>query len=134
MLKWLNIFSKKNEFYKYRANIISQMSEIKDWNKKTFRNATLEGQLMKLEEEYQEMIKAMGTSDYWKEKADVMIVLAGLQRFNSFIGHYMTISILDEMEQNRPEELKVLAEAMRTKMIKNRARKWHMCGNGLYHH
>lgn len=70
-------------------NIDNRLNSIKRWHEKTFPDATLAGQLAKLEEEICESLK-VGKKDkaaLFEEIADVLIVCAGLRRFDSKIGN-----------------------------------------------
>ena len=113
----------------------NEMKEIEDWNRATFKNATKSGQLMKLEEEMLEAAEAVGgeTKHFLEEQADVWIVLAGLRRFNSVIGHALEIS-LKKNSLSMPETKIAMLAAILRKMDINKARKWGKPVNGLYKH
>lgn len=49
----------------------------------------MEGQLIKLEEELNELVNAKNKKEKLKEAADVYIVLCGLKRWDSYIGKFM---------------------------------------------
>ena len=123
------------------ANIIfdtmfeNEMNDIERWNRATFKNATKSGQLMKLEEEMLEAAEAVGgeTKHFLEEQADVWIVLAGLRRFNSAIGHALEIS-LKKNALIAPETKIAMLAAILRKMDINKARKWDKPVNGLYKH
>lgn len=123
------------------ANIVfdtmfeNEMKEIEDWNRATFKNATKSGQLMKLEKEMLEAAEAIGsdTKHFFEEQADVWIVLAGLRRFNSAIGHALEIS-LKKNAMSKPETKIVVLGAILRKMDINKSRKWDKPVNGLYKH
>lgn len=113
----------------------NEMKEIEDWNRATFKNATKAGQLMKLEEEMWEAAEASegDTKHFVEEQADVWIVLAGLRRFNSAIGHALEIS-LKKNSLSMPETKIVMLSAILRKMDINKSRKWDKPVNGLYKH
>lgn len=113
----------------------NEMKEIEDWNRLTFKNATKAGQLMKLEEEMLEAAEACesDTKKFIEEQADVWIVLAGLRRFNSVIGHALEIA-LKKNTLRRPETKIAMLGAILKKMDINKARKWGKPVNGLYKH
>lgn len=123
------------------ANIIfgivfeNEMKEIEDWNRVTFKNATKAGQLMKLEEELLEAAEASedDLKHFAEEQADVWIVLAGLRRFNSAIGHALEIS-LKKNSLSMPETKIIMLGAILRKMDINKSRKWGKPVNGLYKH
>ena len=113
----------------------NEMKEIEDWNRATFKNATKAGQLMKLEEEMLEAAEASegDTKHFLEEQADVWIVLAGLRRFNSVIGHALEISLKKNTLSKPKTKIAMLAAILR-KMDINKARKWDKPVNGLYKH
>lgn len=113
----------------------NEMKEIEDWNRATFKNATKAGQLMKLEEEMWEVAEASegDTKHFIEEQADVWIVLAGLRRFNSIIGHALEI-YLKKNTLSKPEKKIAMLGAILRKMDINKARKWDKPVNGLYKH
>lgn len=113
----------------------NEMKEIEDWNRVTFKNATKSGQLMKLEEEMREAAEASegDKKHFLEEQADVWIVLAGLRRFNSVIGHALEIS-LKKNTLSMPETKIAMLAAILRKMEINKARKWDKPVNGLYKH
>lgn len=114
-------------------NIDNRLNSIKRWHEKTFPDVTLAGQLAKLEEEICESLK-VGKKDkaaLFEEVADVLIVCAGLRRFDSKIG----ISIENNYLNNAtPDILLVIDLAIIQKMNKNRKRKWEKTEDGRFHH
>lgn len=114
-------------------NIDNRLNSIKRWHEKTFPDATLAGQLAKLEEGICESLK-VGKKDkaaLFEEIADVLIVCAGLRRFDSKIG----ISIENNYLNNAtPDILLVIDLAIIQKMNKNRKRKWEKTEDGRFHH
>lgn len=114
-------------------NIDNRLNSIKRWHEKTFPDATLAGQLAKLEEEICESLK-VGKKDkaaLFEEIANVLIVCAGLRRFDSKIG----ISIENNYLNNAtPDILSVIDLAIIQKMNKNRKRKWEKTEDGRFHH
>lgn len=133
------IFSKKQKSLDklskalFLENIDNKLDSIKRWHQKTFPDATLAGQLAKLEEEICESLK-VGKKDkaaLFEEIADVLIVCAGLRRFNSKIG----ISIENNYIDNATTDiLAVIDLAIIQKMNKNRKRKWKKTADGRFHH
>lgn len=133
------IFSKKQKSLDklskalFLENIDNKLDSIKRWHQKTFPDATLAGQLAKLEEEICESLK-VGKKDkaaLFEEIADVLIVCAGLRRFDSKIG----ISIENNYLNNAtPDILSVIDLAIIQKMNKNRKRKWEKTEDGRFHH
>lgn len=114
-------------------NIDNRLNSIKRWHEKTFPDATLAGQLAKLEEEICESLKVSkkDKATLFEEIADVLIVCAGLRRFDSKIG----ISIENNYLNNAtPDILSVIDLAIIQKMNKNRKRKWEKTEDGRFHH
>lgn len=108
-----------------------ELNAIKEWNEKTFPDATLAGQLAKLEEEIEEMMQAKNNEDKMKELADVFIVLGGLRRWNSKIGisqENCHVAIMDT-----PILTNLIVEIAQ-KMEINLKRVWKKSGNGKFHH
>lgn len=114
-------------------NIDNRLNSIKIWHEKTFPDVTLAGQLAKLEEEICESLK-VGKKDkaaLFEEIADILIVCAGLRRFDSKIG----ISIENNYLNNATLDiLSVIDLAIIQKMNKNRKRKWEKTEDGRFHH
>lgn len=103
------------------------MTEIGEWHKQTFPNATLAGQLAKLEEELNEFKNApLGQRS--EELADIFIVLAGLRNFDSSIGRdYEQMFIW-------ARRIKGFFPSLVEKMEKNKQRNWKEVRPGEYHH
>lgn len=128
-LKGNKMFFKKRN--KIKEKIVRQLIDVEQWNKRTFRDATLGGQLEKLEEELKEFQEAKGKEEATKELADVFIVLGGLIRWNSRVGIFFENVYFDTL---KTKSLEALSEAIDAKMEINRKRKWHKTGNGKFHH
>lgn len=81
------IFSKKQKSLDklskalFWENIDNKLDSIKRWHQKTFPDATLAGQLAKLEEEISESLKTSpkDKAAFFEEIADILIVCAGLR-------------------------------------------------------
>ena len=114
-------------------NIDNRLNSIKRWHEKTFADATLAGQLAKREDEICESLKVgkKDTAAFFEEIADVLIVCAGLRRFNSKIGISIENSYLNNAT---PDVLSVIDLAIIQKMNKNRKRKWKKTEDGRFHH
>lgn len=117
----------------FLENIDNRLDSIKRWHQKTFPDATLAGQLAKLEEEISESLKTSPKDQaaFFEEIADVLIVCAGLRRFDSKIG-IATENYL--LEKATPDILAVINLAIMEKMEKNRKRKWKKTNDGRFHH
>lgn len=103
---------------------------IAEWHKRTFPEATLESQLLKLDEELKEVVAAKRAREFehfYNELADVYIVACSLKiRFNSTIGSYF----LGLIEENPAPNMQ---ERIDKKMDENLKRKWEF-KNGVYRH
>lgn len=112
-----------------------KLEEIKEWDAETFPDATPEGQLAKLDEEFGELDEAKTMEEREKELADIFIVLGGLLRRGSRLGNYVLNNLLDKMPN---EILEKLLKAIDAKMEvnKERTRKglWKKQPDGSYHH
>ena len=103
---------------------------IAEWHKSTFPDATWESQLLKLDEELEEVIEAQLAREFeqsYNELADVYIVACSLkERFNSTIGSYFVGLI----EENPAPDMQARIDK---KMNENLKRKWGF-KNGVYRH
>ena len=124
---------KKDEEAKYVLLLAlnCELNDIKKWNEETFTDATLGGQLEKVEEDFNEFFNAKEVEDQRKELADVFIVLGGLRRWGSKIGNNQEISLTEQMPV---EILGNLLIDIHNKMEINRKRVWKKSGNGKFHH
>lgn len=103
------------------------------WHKKTFPEATLEGQINKYAEETNEFLNTVSRKDLL-ELADMVIVCAGIMRFARKLGSCFlqnTYAICWEIGEYDMTEL---WDAVQHKMEKNRKRVWNKTDNGTYHH
>lgn len=99
------------------------LEKLAESHKALFPKATLESQVIKLEEELIELHNAVEFDDILKEKADVIIVCIGIYRFAPAVASYLlptALSELEEQEVNRKWQL-------------NLKRKWEWNGK-TYHH
>lgn len=108
-----------------------ELEKIKEWNEETFPDATLGGQLEKLEEEFEEFFTATEIEDQRKEMADIFIVLGGLRRWKSRIGNSQEVILTEDMPI---EVLGNLLIGINKKMEINRKRVWKKSGDGKFHH
>ena len=96
--------------------------QIAKWHEDTFPNATMESQLLKLEEEIGEYFSS---EDDMEEYADVYIVVKVLQlRYKSLIGDIMSELLLNDDDVIR---------CINNKMDINTQRKWEFV-DGVYRH
>ena len=104
--------------------------KIVEWHTKTFPDATLDSQLLKLDEELKEVVDAQRNGEKEKsydELADVYIVSVVLaKRFDSITGKYF-LGLLEEHPAQ--ESLKRVEKKMKI----NAKRKW-IKKNGVYRH
>lgn len=131
MLNDIYFMLEKIENEKIQKELEEELKKVTQWHKKTFPNADKAGQLLKLEEELKEAKQSQTEKEAYKELADVFIVLAGLDRFKSFIGGTLYGLLCDEINS---QEKKALLKAIREKMKINRARKWDKLKDGRFKH
>lgn len=101
------------------------------WHRETFPDETLEGQINKYAEETNEFMNA--DSDL-PELADMVIVCAGIMRFNKKLGSIFLQNTYIISWNIGEYDMTELWEAVQKKMETNRKRIWHKTGNGAYHH
>ena len=106
---------------------------IRKWHKETFPDATLEGQMNKYAEETNEFMNADSDKDLL-ELADMVIVCAGIMRFNKKLGSIFLQNTYVISWDIGEYDMTELWEAVESKMKKNRKRVWNKTGNGTYHH
>ena len=115
----------KNEFY-------DLAKKIADWHTVTFKDADKAGQLLKLDEEFDEWRQE--TADPEKqitELADCFIVASALWfRFEATIGMFTCKAIVKHCAYADGE----LYDAIQKKMTINFNRSWKKQANGSYHH
>ena len=127
------LFEKIEKTQKFELSIKfdEEMEKIKKWNEKTFPDATMAGQLMKLEEELREFTETKTQKEQTKELADVFIVLGGLKRWDCLIGNFIRNKLFDDAPVCA---LKRILKAIRRKMDINRKRTWKKSGDGRFQH
>lgn len=110
--------------------------DIVDWHVKTFPNATLGSQLVKFNEELNEL--EASTEDKAKELADMFIVAIVLMlRFNCKIGYIVLNALLPSLlgSLHTPQENEqYLNNLISDKMNINASRTWGELEPGLYKH
>lgn len=109
---------------------IELATEITEWHLNCFPTATLNGQLLKLEEELREWKEAVTVEDSGKELADVFIVCCGLARWHSITGKIITLGLLNDVTHYND----VFYKQVYNKHQKNKARVWQKTAEGSYHH
>lgn len=98
------------------------------WQRETFPNATLEGQIEKFKDERKEWEQAeMHYEELW-EAADMFIVACGIARFSLRIA----LGYFAEVE-NISSSYDGFDDAINEKMEINRKRQWNF-NNGQYQH
>lgn len=101
------------------------------WHKKTFPDATLEGQKAKFEEELNEY----NENTTLQELADMYIVACGIARFDSIVAvEYFAIVYKALMDWKTIGSVELVKQIVNKKMEKNRKRVWKKTGPGQYHH
>lgn len=103
-----------------------------DWHRKTFPDANLKGQILKYAEETNEFMYR-DLSDL-SELADMVIVCAGIMRFNKRLGGIFLQNTYEICWYIGEYDMTELWEAVDKKMEKNRKRVWNKKDNGTYHH
>lgn len=101
------------------------------WHAETFPDAKFQEQLIKLEEEMKEMAEAKSVWEKEKEFADVMIVCAGLKRWDCQIANYFIRQARGYCAGNA---LSIINKRIIEKMKKNRKRVWERMPDGTFHH
>lgn len=117
-------------------SLLDILEEAKAWHFEQFPDATYQGQLAKLEEELSEFHKEEEYSDAWyKELADVFIVLAGLSRWPSWICSTLRIYFnqFHYWSSNSDAQAR-LREEIKAKLEKNKARSWVQLPDGRFKH
>lgn len=135
MLDKFIMIAKHIEEEAIKDEIKKEIKKATKWHAKTFKDATLSGQLLKLEEEFKELRAEVRKKDsrkkVLKETADVLIVSAGLKRFDSPISDFIVGAIIENTDL---DSLYKILEALREKMQINRARKWEKQKDGRFKH
>ena len=112
-----------------------KLEKIKQWNAETFPDATPEGQLAKLDEEFRELDEAKTQEEMEKELADIFIVLGGLLRWGSRLANYVLNSLLETMPTEILEKLlKEIDNKMEVNKERTRKGLWKKKPDGSYHH
>lgn len=94
---------------------------IKTWHRKTFPDATLEGQLKKYAEETNEYMETDDGTDIY-ELADMVIVCAGIMRFSRPLGSHFLLNTYAICCETSEYDMTKLWDAVQKKMDKNRKR------------
>lgn len=103
--------------------------KIEEWFLESFPNVSLNAQLLKLEEECEEMLSSSSSIEAEEELADIYIVLLGLKALDSYVGLFFSVLF------NQADPLKdILFEKVDEKMDKNSKRIWKQTSEGLYRH
>ena len=124
----------------WRLKFLNKAAEIAKWNKETFIDASVDGQVLKLSEEFDELEEALSNGDYSKfEKADCFIVAAGLkERFGNALGRFVIDYLIEEMTEEDQKTAEEYMEAIEKKMEINRRRakekRWKKMPDGRWKH
>lgn len=111
--------------------------EILDWHTLTFKNITLESQILKWQEEFNELQKTKTKKQFLEEISDCAIVATGLLRFGE-VGktiNFVFMEYLNYVFQGNDwlliqEDFEIAVEK---KFEINKKRKWNKV-NGCYRH
>lgn len=106
---------------------------IAKWHRETFPDTTLDGQITKFNEEWDEYFWAKTREEKIKELADVFIVACGIARFDLQEGLYY-IGDAWQLYADSPFGWDDLGPAIEAKMKRNRTRTWGKTAEGTYHH
>ena len=105
-------------YYRYKKKCLKVLNQSLEWNTIKLPNNTLELQLMKVDEEIDEVIRAEDYQHQIEELADVLIAIGGVARFdelkavcmfNNFIAvldKFIFMDVVDYAEQ----KIKILYE------------------------
>lgn len=120
----------------WRLKFLNKAAEIAKWNKETFPDATVDGQVLKLSEEFDELRDAIEAGNsLTSEKADCFIVAAALkERFNNALGRFVLDYLIEEMTDQSEKIAAEYFEAIEKKMEINRARVWNKMPDGRFKH
>lgn len=104
--------------------------KIADWHTVTFKDADKAGQLLKLDEEFDEwMAETADPEKQITEMADCFIVASALWfRFEAAIGMFICKTIMIQFGNDE------LYDAIQKKMTINFNRSWKKQADGSYHH
>ena len=98
------------------------IKDILRWHIKTFPKATLETQLLKVNNEMAEMMNATTPANYIEEWADVCIASVSLaERFNSWLGKYLLLKYFYDLDDSQKN---IIRQAIKRKMKINKKRTW----------
>ena len=120
----------------WRLKFLNKAAEIARWNKETFPDATVDGQILKLAEEFEEMRDAIEAGEFLtSEKAVCFIVAAALkERFNNALGRFVLDYLIEEMTDESEAIAAEYFEAIEKKMEINKYRKWLKMDDGRFKH
>ena len=124
----------------WRLKFLNKAAEIARWNKETFPDATVDGQILKLAEEFEEMRDEIEAGEFsMSEKADCFIVAAALkERFNNALGRFVLDYLIEEMTDESEAIAAEYFEAIEKKMEINKRRaaekRWKKMPDGSYKH
>lgn len=119
-----------------KETFVELAGEIAEWHKQTFPDASEDGQVLKLSEEFTELFEAEKEDDeaaHWKETADIVIVSGVLfVRYKNELGRFIFDRIMDILYMST--SMPIVLNAVQTKMEINRRRKWVKLPDGRYKH
>lgn len=107
---------------------------LKKEHEETFKDITLEAQLDKFVDEYEEYQDADNPLDEARELADMMVVAAGVARFAPrFVDEFLVHRIVDLINKNDEYGNGLITQLALEKSIINKNRDWSKKG-GKYQH
>lgn len=117
-----------------KDRLFDLLIQIKEWHEETFPDATAGDQLLKLEEELEEVEQAKNSSEVIKEFADVLIVCAGLMRWNKAIPNLMRKHFVSKFNNFDIDYQEEILQALQAKFQRNKSRIWTRLPDGRYKH
>jgi hypothetical protein len=101
-------------------------------HKELYPNATLQTQIEKYEEEFNELKASKDVTSIVMEFADVFICSCGIRRFSDIVGRDLGTNILRSITND--DDKIILMEAVCRKMNENQKRVWKETKDGYYDH
>lgn len=107
-----------------RIKFLNKASEIAKWHKEAFPDANVEGQILKLSEEFEELREALENGAFSDvETADCFIVAASLkERYLNELGSFVLYCLIDEMTVEGSKRASEYMEVIEAKMEINKRR------------
>ncbi len=123
--------------------LLDFIGRVRDKHQELFKDVTLMSQIIKFDEEYDEMNEAIKHIDenpdaFYEELADMFIVACGITRINVALGLCLCKSVADDFIYKKDKDGSdyscVLTDKVIEKMNKNIKRVWSKTKDGNYKH